>query len=172
MNPKIAIVCLVVIGLLFVTGIGLGVSNQDLKGFSLKDPPGWLKAMSSLLTSDASTRIDPSEIREEVVGGKPEPFQSPIELGKISGKSHPLRRSFTIAESRRSVRKLKLSTQDPHEIKVLFHPASKQDSSGPQDPDQAFTLKPNASQTITVLSQGGSLTLEVKANESARVRVE
>lgn len=166
MNPKFAFVGFAVIGILFATGVGVGVSNQDMKGFSLKDPPGWLKSMASLLTNAASTKIDSKEIREDTGEGKPEPFQSPIELGKTSEESHPFQRSFTIAESRRNVRKLKLSTQDPNEVKVLWRPA------GSGDPDQAFTLKPNAPQTVTVLSEGGRLRLEVKDTEFARVLVE
>ena len=170
MNPKIAFVGLAVIGILFATGIGVGVGTQDMKGFSLKDPPGWIKSMASLLSSDAATRTDSKDIREDTSEAKAEPFKSPIALGKIEKDTYPLKRSFTIAESSRSVRKLKLFTEGPNEVKVLFHPAPSEDPR--QDQDQTFTLQPKASQTVTVLSKGGKLTLGVDENKAAQVRVE
>jgi hypothetical protein len=166
MNPKVAFVGLAVIGVLFAGGVGVGVGIPDPKGFSLKNPPGWLKSMASLLTNESSTKIPSSAMREDLEGGKSEPFKSPVDLGKTSQKSYAFQRGYTIAESRQGVRKLKLRNEGANKVTVLWRPA------GSGNPDQSFTLLPNALQTVTVLGEGGRLTLKIEDSESARVVVE
>jgi hypothetical protein len=169
MNPKVVFIGLAVIGILFASGVGMGVGIPDPKGFSLKDPPGWLKSMDSLLSSESSTKIESKEIREETAGAKSEPFKNPVELGGDSEKPAPLERNFTVAKSSRSLRKLKLSAQGKNDVDVRWKPA---DQSDPSNRDQSFTLKPKAKQTVTVLAEGGKLEFKVKKAESAQVTVD
>jgi hypothetical protein len=166
MSPRTAFIALAVIAVVYTTGVGVGASHQGAKGFSLENPPGWLRSVARLMTAGVDTRTGPKEIREDTEGTDPAPLRSPVVLGQVGEESQPARRRFRVKKSGRSVRKLTLSVQDPHDVKAVWRPA------GPDDPEFAFTLKPDTPRTITVLREGGRLTLEVEPKASARVRVE
>jgi hypothetical protein len=154
--PRVAVVVLVLIAVLFFAGMGLGLRGEESGPANLD----WIESLSGALTRG----LDFDSLKSSCIDPAAEAFV-------LERKSTC---QVSIPSTSRGTRRLALTLTEGLGVTGRFTAPAEHEKIDEEDQaaDQEVTLEPGKDFAIVILKEGGTLSLTCDAAEKARCRVE